>query len=323
MEFLRRTALLGLSLVALAGCAEDPDNWIAGHGHDHPLAGRIYDVAAKRMIAPAELYARLAEAEFVLLGEKHDNPDHHRLQARVIDRLNRKHAAMLVAFEMIDDSQAPALAAHLAARPNDVDGIRQAVDWDDSGWPHWSLYRPVFAAALAGGGTLIGANFARQEARRIAKDGTEAAFPDLVPRFALDRPLPADQAEALATVLRESHCNQMPEHMVAPMTRVQRARDALMATRLLDRAEDSGVAVLIAGGGHTRGDWGVPAYLRRERPDAKIVNLAFAEVDGEFVEPGDYRLAYDYLWFTPRRDEEDPCVKFKKQLQQFRKKKAS
>ena len=27
---------------------------------------------------------RLARAEFVLLGEKHDNPDHHRLQAEVL-----------------------------------------------------------------------------------------------------------------------------------------------------------------------------------------------------------------------------------------------
>src|SRR4051812_674712 len=48
---------------------------------DHPLVGRVWDVKNATFITRDALWAKLVTADYVLLGEKHDNPDHHRLQA--------------------------------------------------------------------------------------------------------------------------------------------------------------------------------------------------------------------------------------------------
>src|SRR5690349_16481807 len=53
----------------------------------HPLAGKIWDVRAGAFVSQRDLLARLPSAPQVILGETHDNPEHHRLQRVVLDSL--------------------------------------------------------------------------------------------------------------------------------------------------------------------------------------------------------------------------------------------
>jgi uncharacterized iron-regulated protein len=85
------------------------------------------------------------------------------------------------------------------------------------------------------------------------------------------------------------------------------------------RAGQRDGAVLIAGAGHVRRDRGVPVHLARQVPDATIASVAFVEVDAAASKPGDYAarfgtetLPFDYVWFTPKADDDDPCAKLKK-----------
>ena len=97
-----------------------------------------------------------------------------------------------------------------------------------------------------------------------------------------------------------------------------------MAKSLLDGVGTDGI-VLIAGAAHARRDRGVPAYLILEEPDAQIASVGLVEVQLDRDNPLDYSsetLAglFDYLWFTPRVDDLDPCEKYRDQLEKFRKK---
>jgi hypothetical protein len=56
-----------------------------------------------------------------------------------------------------------------------------------------------------------------------------------------------------------------------------------------------------------------------------VVAVAFVEVDAEDANVAAYAqrfdhstLPFDYVWFTPRFSEEDPCEKFREQLQRMR-----
>jgi hypothetical protein len=55
-------------------------------------------------------------------------------------------------------------------------------------------------------------------------------------------------------------------------------------------------------------------------PGKKILTIAFREVDSaradaeRYLAPG----TFDYVWFTPRLDDEDPCARFGEQLQRLR-----
>lgn len=313
-------------LVALTACATarpPVPPWQAPLGHDHPLAGQIWDVGAGAGIAPHQLLARLAAARFVLLGEQHDNPDHQRLQAWLVRELLAAGRRPAVAFEMLDDAQADALRQHLAAAPMDAAGLGPAVAWDRSGWPEWERYRPIAEAALRAGVSLLPANIAPATARAVAQTDIGALDPALVARYGLDRPLPAAAGESLARELRLSHCGHASERMITGMTAAQRARDARMAEALLTGGTRDG-AVLIAGAGHVRADRGVPTYLAARGPGLRVAALAFVEVQPSRAGPEAYadrfdgRLPFDYVWFTPRMDDDDPCDRFRRTLERLR-----
>ena len=127
----------------------------------------------------------------------------------------------------------------------------------------------------------------------------------------------------MAKDISDSHCGHTPSDRIDAMIVAQRARDAQMAEALLTAPGNDG-AVLIAGGGHVRNDFGVPAHVRRIDPTARIVSVALIEVDAKHTDVESYaarfggRLPFDYVWFTPAVDDEDPCEKFRKSLGRLR-----
>jgi uncharacterized iron-regulated protein len=307
--------LVGVAL--LLGCAGRPaavdlGGWQAPLGRTHPLAGRIWDTRARRFVSADELVAGLARARYVLLGERHDNPDHHRVQATVVRALIAAGRRPLVAFEMFSADDAAAIARHLAAAPRDAAGLAAAVDWARSGWPDWAYYEPIAQAALDAGLPIVAANLAPATARALGR-GQRSALPDgLAARYPLHQPLPDGGQEALTTELYDAHCGHVPRERMDGMVLAQRARDAALADAMLGPASDG--AVLIAGAGHVRTDRGVPLYLRARAPEASIAVLAPIEVRDAWTRPADYtaayggRLPFDWVWFTPRVGDRDPCA---------------
>jgi len=111
------------------------------------------------------LAAAVSAARFALLGERHDHPEHHEFQAWLLRRMLESGRRPAVAFEMLDTTQAPALAPpprDLAARRA---GLGDAVGWRASGWPEWRLYQPIAEIALAAGLPVVAANLPATAAR--------------------------------------------------------------------------------------------------------------------------------------------------------------
>ncbi|MGZ8425601.1 MAG: ChaN family lipoprotein [Candidatus Binatia bacterium] len=298
-------------------------SWQSHYGRNHALTGRIWDVASSQFIDHRSLMMRLARAEFVLLGEKHDNPDHHRLQAEVLRGLIAAGRRPAVGFEMFSLDDAGAIANHLARAPSDAVGLGPAVNWQTSGWPDWAMYQPIAEVALAAKLAIVATNLPLASARRMSRDGL-AIEPSVRRDLGLDRPLADAMLATMAADIRKSHCGYGSAASVQTMVQVQRARDAQMAQSLIAAASADG-AVLVAGAGHVRSDYGIPVYLTAKAPGRQVVSIAFVEVDKPEPEPHKYlpanaagRAPFDYLWFTPRVDNEDSCEKFKSQLEKFK-----
>ena len=301
-------------LDALHGDDVLPGGWHSPLYLDHPLAGRIWDVKSGRFVDEAELLRALGEARFVVLGERHDQPDHHRLQAKLVQSLARGGRKPALAFEMLDVSQQPAVDASLARAPKDADALALAVDWAHSGWPDWTLYRPVFLAGLDAGLPVVAANLPRTHVRDLVKRGPEALPPELRTRLDLDTPLSEDVAKTMREEQDQAHCGQLPAEMLGPMVQAQRARDAHLADRLLTADTGDG-GILITGNGHARTDRGVPSHLVRRAPEKQVLSVGLLEVSPESPAPKDYAasftasaLPFDYVWFTPAVPQEDPCA---------------
>lgn len=325
----RPLVALGIALALLTlGCAAKSAErraWQSQVGRDHPLAGRIWDVERSRFADAAAVFDDLASARFVLLGEKHDNPDHHAFQARVVRELVARGRRPAVAFEMLGTDQGDVVARQVASAPDDAAGIGRAVEWAKSGWPDWSMYEPIFRAALQARLPIIAANLATATAKDLGRHGVDRLDPALVRRLGLDEPLAPEIHAAMAEEIKDSHCGYASDAMVKAMIPVQRARDGQMAESLV--AAGSRGAVLVAGLGHVRKDRGIPPALLRRDPAATIRTVVFLEVADGHDEPqayaedfGDGRMPTDYAWFTPRVDSEDPCKKFEKDLERMKKK---
>jgi uncharacterized iron-regulated protein len=305
-------SLVGLLACATAHVAVGP--WQAPLDREHSLVGRVWSVRAARFVTPDAMVRELAPARFVLLGEKHDNPDHHQMQAAVLRGILATGRRPLVAFEMFTPDDTPAITRHLAAAPRDAAGLGAAVDWKHSGWPDWQYYQPIAQAALDAGVPIVAANLTPAAARALARGQRSALPAGLAERYALDQPPPAALQAALTTEIRDAHCGHFPADRVDGMVLAQRARDSALAESLLAGSDG---AVLIAGTGHVRNDRGVPSYLRLRVPAATIATLAPLEVQERWTQPSDYAAAYggalpfDWVWFTPRMDDEDPCARFR------------
>lgn len=316
----RRCLALGPLLLALlaAGCgAPAPARllpigpWRTSAGAAHPLVGRVWSTADAAFIDADTLPGRLAEARYVLLGEQHDHPDHHRLQAWLIGALLRAELRA-VAFEMLDAEDADG-----AARARDPAELSANVQWDKSGWPEFALYLPVFQAIFAAEARILPAHPDREIIRRVMTEGLAPWPATRIARLGLDEALtPAQEAE-LGAEIRAAHCGHANDPMVDAMVVAQRVKDAWMANALGEAGERSPL-ILVAGNGHVRRDRGVAKYLPHHDPRPALAVGLLPVRDGA-TRPADYGAeAFDFVVFTPRLTDEDACVRFREQLERMK-----
>jgi len=304
----------------LAACSLPADRPAGLLLTDHPLAGRIWDVQAGRFVGRDRLADAIVDADYLLLGETHDNPRHHQGQAWAIAQLGAGGRPAAVAFEMISRQQGQFIAGR---RYDSAESLIAGLDHVQTRWQYRRLYTPVFAATIDAGYAVLPANFDRDDILRFARNGEDALPAEI--RMLLERtPLPAGQVAASRKEIEQSHCGMISEQMTAAMMRVQRAKDAEM-TRALLGAQTAGTRVLVAGSGHVRTDRGVPLYLRDQVADGAVLAVAWLEVQpglGDVASYaghwGDGRLPFDFVWFTPRVDRPDPCKRFEQHMKHGR-----
>jgi uncharacterized iron-regulated protein len=266
--------------------------------HDHPLTGVILETARQQAVGRGDLLAALRQADYVLLGEVHDHRDHHRLHAELLATLGSGRALVL---EQFDRDHAAALA-EAARRPGvTLDAVLEAGRFDRKAW-RWPQHEPLLRTALAAGMPLVAGNLSRAEARRVYAEGWAAA-PGLSAALVASTWNDARDA-ALRRDLMASHCGQLGASHLPGMVTAQRARDALIAQAVAAHPR----AVLIAGNGHVRGDYGVPVYLRALHPGARILSVGFLETLPDAAVLRARAQPFDYVWFTARRDAPDPCA---------------
>lgn len=185
-----------------------------------------------------------APLDLLLLGEQHDAAEHQDMHRKVVDELARRGMLAAVVLEMAERGRTTAGLPRTASEAQ----VREALGWGPGGWS-WDAYRPAVMAAAAAGVPVLGGNLPRPHMRQAMADAQlDAALPDRALR---------DQQQAV----RNGHCNLLPEHQIAPMTRVQIARDRAMAQTLQQATTRGKTVVLLAGGRHVDKGLGVPLHL--------------------------------------------------------------
>ena len=237
----------------------------------------------------ARQLASLLPSDALLLGEQHDAPDHAVLHARVTQALAERRQLAALALEMAPQGGS---TAGLPAGATETQ-VQAALQWDARAWP-WERYAPAVMAAVRAGVPVLGAN--------LPNAGMRGAMADAL----LDQGLPPEALEAQRRAIREGHCGLLPESQIAPMTRVQIARDRAMADTVARSVRPGQTVLLLTGHGHAHRDLGVPRHLAPEIRSKSVIFLAsqgkFAMVSG---------ASFDAVWPTAAAPERDYCAEFK------------
>lgn len=237
----------------------------------------------------------LPEVQVVFLGEVHDNPHHHTNQAKALKAL----APKAVVFEMLTSEVAATVTPAMLL---DSQELARVLDWDNSGWPDFEMYFPVFEASA--GAQIYGAQVPRAAAREAVMSGDAVtAFGEGAERFGFMQDLPETEQTTREAEQMAAHCDALPEAMLPGMVLAQRLRDASLARAVMEGLEATGGPVaVITGNGHARTDWGAPALL----PEG-VTTLSL----GQFEAASEEAAPFDLWLVTAPVEREDPCAAFK------------
>ncbi len=160
-----------------------------------PVAGTWMDPANGRPLSHRDVVAAAAEAEIILLGESHDQADHHRWQLSVLAALLAKTDKLVIGFETFPRSVQPALDAWVAGGWSGETFLEE-VRWSEVWGMEPELYLPLFDFARLYRLPMAALNVERTLVSRVGQEGW-AAVP-VEEREGLGDPRPAGQAYRLS-----------------------------------------------------------------------------------------------------------------------------
>jgi uncharacterized iron-regulated protein len=218
--------------------------------------------------------AELAQRRVVLLGESHDNAEHHRWQLHTIAALHARQPRLALGFEMFPRRVQPVLDQWSAGELTEEQFLARS-DWA-SVWGHDpQLYMPIFHFARMHRIPMIALNVERSLVRRVGSEGWDAVPP--AEREGVGEP--ASAPAPYLSFLYESYLIHLPEaqrprrapteeDLRSPQFRrfveSMQVWDRAMAQAIVERlsAGQTPLVVAIMGAGHLRDGHGVPHQLR-------------------------------------------------------------
>lgn len=284
---------LVLLLTACHGDTPNPPEWQHTEKRNHPNTGKIFDLKTQTELSPKQLIEALKNSRWVLIGEQHDNLDHHRLEQWLLETLSALRPQGSLLLEMITPEQQAAVRdtqlAFAQHRPPKETDLPAALSWQ-KGWD-WSLYGTLMRYSLQQNYPILSANLSAQELQSIYR--TQPSLPAGL----ATRPQVIQQLDAL---IKESHCNLLPESQIPAMRAVQQQRDRRMAETLSKAPQP---AVLLAGSQHVRKDLGVPLHWADMGIQEGLKVLILAEAQDSLPSQ-----EADFIWFTPSPAPQDHCA---------------
>jgi uncharacterized iron-regulated protein len=116
---------------------------------------------------------QLEAATFILIGEQHDNAQHHLFQAQVIEGLVQSGRSVIVGMEMFDRTKQYPLNLWTLNRLSGAEFIEQS-EWQTQWGFDFALYRPIFEVVYRHRLRLVGLNVPRALVRQTARQGWQS-----------------------------------------------------------------------------------------------------------------------------------------------------
>lgn len=256
-----------------------------------------------------DVAAAMAEADVVFVGESHDDPAGHVLEARLLEAAFARYGAsrrVALSLEMFARDVQHIVDEYLDSLITEPHFLASAGPWDN----YQADYRPMVEFARAHGLDVVAANAPRRYVNRVSRLGPAsldvlgARAKEALPPLPYPGPSPAYQAkwnrlmqEAMAahggsqhsaapadtsqagTSHAGAHGHAMPE--VSNMLHAQALWDAAMGHSIATylAAHPGALVVHVVGGFHVEAGTGTPEAFQVYRPGTRTLNVALRPAD--------------------------------------------
>ncbi|MDQ5896133.1 MAG: hypothetical protein QG612_219 [Pseudomonadota bacterium] len=233
---------------------QPPGQWLA------PTA------AAPRPLPAAELLERMAAAQVVLLGERHDSAEDHRWQLQMLAQLHARWPALALGLEMFPRRLQPVLDDWVAGRLSEAEFLRRS-EWEQVWGFDARLYLPLFHFARMNRLPMLALNVERATVAAVGRQGHDAL--DAAAREGVGRPAaPSPDYRRQLQAVFGAHPGAQGgpvdpaafERFIGAQAFWDRAMAEVIAAQLA--REPARRVVGLLGGGHVRDGHGVAHQLR-------------------------------------------------------------
>lgn len=277
----------------------------------------IFSLSSFKAITRGALVTQISQKDVIILGEVHDNVEHHRVHGQLVNEIN---ASRKLANDgkggNKDQVKISIVVEHLpAGNAVQFDSVLEKsltnAGFNPQSWV-WPTHEPLFSAISASGLALKGGSLSTSAGKEIYSSNGASAPANI--KLLMERSTLSDGLQKiLFKEIQDGHCGLFPENKIPQMAQVQRARDASLAYE----AVQSAPSILIVGNGHAWNDIGVPQIIRTNYPNVSLASVIFIEDEG-ISDPQKLLLKAkqlskkaDYVWFTSTVDRKDPCEKLR------------
>jgi len=304
-----------------------------------PLIGKIINTKTDRTTDFSSLMKDISSHDVIYLSEKHDNPEHHNIQQRIIKSLIANKIQPTLGFEFFSMDGTPDLLNFIdseeADHPENIEKIieadlRRKLGWDRQSDEMWKYYFDLLTIAKEESLQVAGIDLPTTLKKRVTRKGIDnisSIEKDMIFSTQMSDKVYKDY---MFSIFKAVHCGMGNEQMQSRLYDTWRARNDKMALSITQLAKHgNGPVVVIIGGGHTEYGLGVINRVKEIDKNITQVNIALQEISvkssnlSEYTQPLELkgfkkRPPADFLWFTQRVSYEDPCKEFKKSLQKMK-----
>lgn len=244
-RFLSALLVLAGTMLLVAGCGGSmKGSHIQAAPPDSPPASSY---AGGQLVRPdgspasEQDFLRLAgQAEYILLGERHDNPLDHQVQARLLASLAESGKKPVLGLEMLPRRRYDRQLAAFSKGRISLESLPEKLDWPRTWGFDFALYKPLFAVVEQYSLPAYGLNIPNEVRLGVSRRGLAGLTPSEKKELpaVITPPLP-EQRQKLADFFRQHG---------AMMVRSRKAADTPPGSRAGSTADSSRLAANRAAG---------------------------------------------------------------------------
>ncbi|MBD1922306.1 ChaN family lipoprotein [Microcoleus sp. FACHB-831] len=249
-----------------------------------------------------EVLQKLYQTNVIYLGETHDNPEDHKAQLEIIQKLVAKNKKVAIAMEMFQRPYQDVLDRYIAGKITETQLIEQS-EYEQRWVFPWENYAPILRFAALNKLPVLALNTPAEITRKVARRGLESLTPEEQRYIPPASEIRTDNAEYRQMVLGAFQQHRQAGHgSSASFERFFTAQvlwDETMAEAIAKfvKANPDYQVVVLAGQAHIIYGYGIPSRVERRLGKKAVQSSILLNPSEEDIASTDKAIA-DYFWIT-------------------------